>query len=202
MLTALRRRRIGRRIVALVVLAVLADLAVSLVQVVSSPDESLPPAADAIVVLGAAQYDGEPSPILAARLDRAAELYEKNVAPTVVVTGGRQDGDRFTEAYSGLRYLLRRGVPEGSIVVVSDGADTWESLRAAERVVDDGTERVVFVSDGYHAARLLAMAGEFGWVGDVSTVGGLGSAGHVVREAVVVAVGRLVGFGRLSRWST
>lgn len=196
------RRRVIVRVLALVLIVVVAYLGATLVQVVTSADSGVPPAADAIVVLGAAQYDGEPSPILAARLARASALYDAEIAPTVVVTGGRQDGDRFTEAYSGLTYLLAEGIPEESILVVTDGSDTWQSLVAAKRVMDDDTNSVVFVSDGYHAARLLAMSDDLGWRGEVSTVGGLDGFGHVVRETAVVAVGRLVGFDRLSRWSS
>ena len=73
-------------------------------------------AADAIVVLGAAQYDGRPSPVLTARLDHALDLWKQGLAPVIVVTGGKRPGDRFTEATASANYLLERGVPDDKIL--------------------------------------------------------------------------------------
>ena len=81
----------------------------------------------AIVVLGAAQYDGKPSPVFVARLDHALELWKKGVAPLIVVTGGKQPGDRFTEASSGANYLLARGVPDSAILRETTSRNSWES---------------------------------------------------------------------------
>src|SRR5262245_46743825 len=84
--------------------------------------------ADAIVVLGAAQYDGDPSPVFRGRLDHAALLYEQGRADRVLVLGAGQPGDRFTEAEAGMRYLIERGVPPEAIVPVPEGHTTLESL--------------------------------------------------------------------------
>ena len=103
--------------------------------------------ADAIVVLGAAQYDGRPSPQLAARLDHALDLWNEGLAPTIVVTGGKQPGDRFTEAEASADYLIERGVPETRSCARSRAQSSWESLAAAarflhDRGMDDGDPRV------------------------------------------------------------
>ncbi len=89
---------------------------------------------DAIVVLGAAQYDGTPSPALQGRLDRGARALPAELAPVVVLTGAKQAGDRFTEAFAGFRYLTAAGVPESALRIVDDGDSSYESLAAAARV--------------------------------------------------------------------
>ena len=126
------RRRIGRRIAQVAGLLValgLAYLAVSYWQVWATgrSDEARP--VDAIVVMGAAQYDGRPSPQLAARLDHVVDLWPEGLAPLVIVTGGNQPGDRFTEADASAAYLIERGIPADAIVLEGDGSTTWESLR-------------------------------------------------------------------------
>ncbi len=157
---------------------------------------------DAIVVLGAAQYDGTPSPVLQQRLDHALELYRDGVAPRVVLTGGKRSGDRFTEAYSGYRYLAGAGVPADDLLVVTDGSSTWDSLQAADRVLQrEGLDRVTLVSDSYHSKRLQGIAGELGMEATVSPTGGEASFSELVRESGLVAIGRLIGYGRLMRLS-
>jgi uncharacterized SAM-binding protein YcdF (DUF218 family) len=112
-------------------------------------------AADAIVVLGAAQYNGRPSPVLKARLDHAVELYRLGLAPAVVVTGGIGPGDRMSEATVGDRYLRSRGIPDSAIVVRPDGRTTEESMRSVAEWMQDRDEgRVLLVSDPFHMARL------------------------------------------------
>ena len=114
---------------------------------------------EAIVVLGAAQYDGEPSPALANRLDHAAQLYRDGIAPLIVVTGGRQEGDRFTEAEASANYLAALGVPGDAIERETTGHNSWESLASAARFLqEDGINDVVLVSDGYHAMRIAGIA--------------------------------------------
>src|SRR5690606_33998351 len=103
--------------------------------------------AEAIVVLGAAQYDGTPSPVLQNRLDRALELYEDGRAPLIVVTGGRQDGDRFTEASSGYNYMRGHGVPDEAIRKEVQGRTTYESMAATARFLrGEGIDDVLLVS--------------------------------------------------------
>jgi vancomycin permeability regulator SanA len=124
---------------------------------------------DAIVVLGAAQYDGEPSPVFAGRLDHAALLFSQARADRVLVLGGSQPGDRFTEAEAGASYLVDHGVPEGSVVLVPTGHTTLESLRAAARVMHRSDLSSAFlVSDPWHNARVERMAEDLGIEGHAS----------------------------------
>ena len=91
-----------------------------------------PRPSDAIVVLGAAQYNGVPSPIYRARLDHAIDLFEEGLAPALVMTGGKLPGDKTTEAEAGRRYAMSKGVPEDAILVEDHGRTTLESLRRSE----------------------------------------------------------------------
>jgi uncharacterized SAM-binding protein YcdF (DUF218 family) len=125
--------------------------------------------ADAIVVLGAAQYDGKPSPVFAGRLDHAALLYEQGRAARVLVLGSGQPGDRFTEAEAGTTYLVEQGVPAESIVPIPEGHTTFESLEAAAPVMRDAGMRSAFlVSDPWHNARVERMAKDLGIDGHAS----------------------------------
>lgn len=159
---------------------------------------------DAIVVLGAAQYDGRPSPQLAARLDHVVTLWEDGVAPLVVVTGGNRPGDRFTEAEASAQYLEERGVPAASIVEVGEGATTYESVAAAAPAMtarDVGS--VALVTDPYHALRSRLIVEAEGFDVDVATtptsvVTGFSELRRDLLEAGGVAVGRVIGFDRLS----
>jgi uncharacterized SAM-binding protein YcdF (DUF218 family) len=177
---------------------------VSFVQVVHTGSSHDADPVDAIVVMGAAQYDGRPSPQLAARLDHVVTLWEDGVAPTVVVTGGKQPGDRFTEAEASSLYLVDRGVPVEAIVEVGEGATTYESIAAAAPVMEAmGAESVALVTDPYHALRSRLIVEDAGFDVDVATtptsvVTGWTSLRRQVGEAGGVAVGRLIGFDRLS----
>ncbi|HEV2951825.1 MAG TPA: YdcF family protein [Actinomycetota bacterium] len=125
--------------------------------------------ADAIVVLGAAQYDGEPSPVFAGRLDHAALLYEQGRAGRILVLGGGQPGDRFTEAEAGRAYLVEEGVPADAITPVPKGHTTYESLRAAAPVMREaGMDSAFLVSDPWHNARVERMARDLGIDGHAS----------------------------------
>lgn len=189
---------------AALVLAVLLYLGVTLAQVVGASRRDGAEQADAIVVLGAAQYNGEPSPVLRARLDHARALYRRRLAGVIVVTGGRQAGDESSEAAAGAAYLSRRGVPQSAILREVNGRNSWESLAAAaaelkKRNKDD----VILVSDPFHSARIGAIAGELGLNASVSPtrtspIGGPKQATYMVRETVAVAAGRVVGFRRLT----
>jgi uncharacterized SAM-binding protein YcdF (DUF218 family) len=193
--------RIGLRVGALLAAAALLYLAITFFQVwqASRRDEAAP--AQAIVVLGAAQYDGTPSPVLANRLDHAAELYEQGIAPLIVVTGGRQEGDRFTEAEAGANYLsTTHGIPGSSIERETTGENSWESLASAARFLrDDGITEVVLVSDPYHAMRIDGIAHELGLDAVVSPADGSPSVPELARETVAVAIGRIIGYDRLVR---
>lgn len=112
-------------------------------------------AVDAIVVLGAAQYNGRPSPVLKARLDHGFDLWHDKLAARIVVTGGIGDGDRMSEATVGQRYLLAHGVPDSQVVVLARGRTTDETMAAVAGWLDnEGLGSVVLVSDPFHMARL------------------------------------------------
>jgi uncharacterized SAM-binding protein YcdF (DUF218 family) len=120
--------------------------------------------ADAIVVLGAAQYDGEPSPIFKARLDQAAYLYREGFSTTVIVTGGKQEGDRFTEAEAGANYLVSQGVSSEAFLLEDQGSTTLESLREVRDLADEhGIQSVLLVSDPMHSERIKRIAGDLGF---------------------------------------
>ncbi len=161
---------------------------------------------DAIVVLGAAQYDGRPSPQLRARLDHVVTLWNLPVAPVVVVTGGKQSGDRFTEAEASRDYLVSRGLPVEVIVIESRGESTYQSLEAVrDEARVNQWQRVVLVSDPYHLKRAQLVAAELGMPAEVSAtrdgvVSGSGALRRNVREALGIMVGRITGFRQLESW--
>lgn len=156
--------------------------------------------ADAIVVLGAAQYNGRPSPALQNRLDHALELYEAGTAPLIVVTGGRQVGDRFTEATVGYNYLRDRGVPDEAIRKEVQGHTTYESLAATARFLrEEEIDNVVLVSGPAHAKRLSGIASAVGLDAAISPATGDASLRSLVRETAAVSLGRLIGYRRLER---
>jgi vancomycin permeability regulator SanA len=182
--------------------AVLLYLGVTFAQVwrAARNDQARP--ADAILVFGTAQYNGVPSPVLAARLDHAIALYEKDLAPVIVVTGGNQPGDRFTEATASANYLIQRGVPDEDVLREVSGTSSWQSLAAAANFLDDRQiTDVLLVSDPFHSLRIRAMANELGLDGHssptrTSPIRGMTEARYMARETVAVAVGRIVGFRR------
>lgn len=161
---------------------------------------------DAIVVLGAAQYDGRPSPQLRARLDHVVRLWNVPVAPLVVVTGGKQIGDRFTEAEASRDYLVSKGVPVEVIVIESRGTSTYQSLEAVrDEVRLNQWNDVVLVSDPYHLKRAQLVASELGMAAEVSAtrdgvVSGSSALRRNVREALGIMVGRITGFRQLESW--
>ncbi len=119
--------------------------------------------ADVVVVLGAAQYAGKPSKVLEARLRQAKALYDEGVAEYVVTGGGRREGDRFTEAEAGRKWLVDRGVPGDRVVEVGTGNDTLGTLQAvATEAKDRGWATAVIVSDPWHSLRARTMAKDAG----------------------------------------
>lgn len=121
--------------------------------------------ADAIVVLGAAQYDGRPSPVFEARLSQAVDLYRAGIAPILVVTGGGAEGDRTTEAAAARAYARARGVPEAAILSEDRGRTTLESLEGVAALFRaNGLSSAVFVSDRTHMLRVLRIATDEGIV--------------------------------------
>ncbi|MDP3909936.1 MAG: YdcF family protein [Gemmatimonadales bacterium] len=121
--------------------------------------------ADAVVVLGAAQYNGRPSPVFRARLDHAAALYQRGLAPIILVTGGIGPGDTLNEANVGRDYLARRGLPADALVALEAGADTRASLGQVRSWFGArSSRRVLLVSDGFHMLRLRILARREGLV--------------------------------------
>jgi len=122
-------------------------------------------ATDAIVVLGAAQYDGRPSPVLESRLDHALVLYQQGLAPIIVLTGGVGTGDTTSEALVGKRYLESHHIPATALVVRPEGRSTVSSMEALDRWLQrEGLETVTLVSDPFHMARLRLEAGRLDMV--------------------------------------
>jgi uncharacterized SAM-binding protein YcdF (DUF218 family) len=122
----------------------------------STRDES--PAADVIVVLGAAEYRGRPSPVLRARLDHGLDLFLKGFAPRILTTGGAGGDPEFTESEVGRAYLVRRGVPSEAIIVEPEGASTAQSIAAVAEIMSRMDLRsCIVVSDGYHIFRVKRM---------------------------------------------
>lgn len=156
--------------------------------------------AGAIVVLGAAQYNGRPSPVLRNRLDHALDLYDAGYAPVIVVTGGRQEGDMYTEATTGFNYLRAQGVPESAIRKEVQGHTTYASVAATSRfLAEEGIDSVILISGKAQSKRLAGIASDLGLTAVVSPAGGAPSTASLARETVAVSVGRLIGFRRLDR---
>jgi uncharacterized SAM-binding protein YcdF (DUF218 family) len=133
--------------------AVAYTVALAGVLVTSQNDQRRP--ADAIIVLGAAQYNGRPSPVLRARLNHALDLYREGYAPLVVVTGGVGRGDTTSEAIVGRRYLIARGLSEDAVVAQPVGRNTMTSMTAVGAWLHGrGLRRVLLVSDPFHMFRL------------------------------------------------
>ncbi len=178
-------------------------LSVSLFQVWSTGRSQHQGSVDAIVVMGAAQYDGRPSPQLQARLDHVLELWNQRMAPLVIVTGGNQPGDRFTEAESSTNYLVEQGVPVAVIIAEDTGHSSWESLQnVAALARERGITRIVLVSDPYHTLRVRLMAEELGFQASTSStqtgpVKGWNNFKRHLQEAAGVALGRVLGFERV-----
>ena len=162
-----RRRSLLRRVlgavlvVALVLLVVVPLLAVGRVVQAATTDDRTP--TDAVVVLGAAQFWGRPSPVLEARLAQARDLVADDVAPRVITVGGKQSGDITTEAQAGRQWLVASGVPAKAITAVPTGRDTLSSLTAvAELMERRGWTSATIVTDPAHEARSIAMARALG----------------------------------------
>jgi uncharacterized SAM-binding protein YcdF (DUF218 family) len=197
--------RIARRVVVLAAMIGAVYFVVTFVQVwqAARSDDRRP--SQAIVVLGAAQYNGHPTAVLRARLDHAADLFREHVAPMVVVTGGKQPGDRFTEATVGADYLHSRGVPESGILRETTSRSSWESLEAASRILRARNARkVVLVSDPFHSLRIKLIAQELGLDAvtsptRTSPIRGLDEWRRFFTETLRVMAGRVIGWGRLAR---
>jgi len=122
--------------------------------------------ADAIVVLGAAQWNGKPSPVLQARLDHAYDLWKAKYAPAIIVTGGTGDGDKYSESAVARQYLIGRGIPASALLMEQQGRSSYESMVGASTLMQQrGWQRALLVSDPFHMLRLKRMADDLGLTG-------------------------------------
>ena len=156
--------KIVRRILTVLVVAAFALWIASATAVLiwSSRDEARP--AQAIVVLGAAQYAGKPSPVLRARLDHALDLWNRHLASLLILTGGTGAGDTTSEAAVGRNYARKHGVPDSAILVENEGRTTSESMRAVAGMLEvRGLQTALLVSDPFHMLRLRILARRFGF---------------------------------------
>ena len=198
----IRLLRLVRRLLLLTTVAALAlalYLGVTFVQVwrASRWDQARP--VDALVVLGAAQYDGEPSGALQGRLDHALELWGEGLAAVIIPTGGGLPGDRTTEGLTGYTYLRQHGVAEASILVEVDARNTFEAVSAAQVILAErGMSSALLVSDGYHNLRLLGIAEEVGLEAFVSPTPSGTDGAALLRETLAVGAGRVIGYRRLA----
>lgn len=186
----------------LVLAGIVVYFVVTLVQVWLTSREYEPRPAQAIVVMGAAQYDGVPSPDLRARLDEALILYQEGYAPLVAVTGSKEKGDQFTEAGASATYLESKGVPAGDIIE-GGGDDSWSNLTSvAAALRARGVRTVLMVTDPYHEDRSMAIASGLGFrpyptPTHTSPITGLATVPYFLKEAVGVGLGRVIGFQNL-----
>jgi uncharacterized SAM-binding protein YcdF (DUF218 family) len=162
---AKRALTIVRRILTVVVVTTFALWLISAaaVMVWSSRDEARP--ANAIVVLGAAQYAGRPSPVLRARLDHALDLWHKHLGQLLILTGGTGERDTTSEAAVGRTYAIKHGVPDTVILMETEGRTTSESMRAVAGMLEArGLQTALLVSDPFHMLRLRILARRFGFI--------------------------------------
>ena len=155
-----------RRVLVGLLVLVLAYFAVTTTLVARWMGKDERPRVDAIVVLGAAQYDGRPSAIYEARLEHAVDLWRDEVAPVLVFTGGKEPGDRFTEGGSGARWARERGVPGSAVLTEERSRTTYQNLAGAKRALErrnpGGQHRIVVVSDPFHMFRAVRQAADLG----------------------------------------
>ena len=200
-----RLLKLAIRVILVIVGIVVVYLAVTFVQVWMAARRDGARPSQAIIVLGAAQYNGRPSPVLAARLDHAIDLYREDIAPVIVVTGGRQPGDQYTEAGASADYLHEHGVEERAILRETTGRTSWESLEAAARFLKSrDIIRVVLVSDPYHSKRISAIAHDVGLDAvtsptRTSPIKGFSAFKRMWGETLRVAAGQIFGYARLDR---
>lgn len=180
-------------------LAVALYLGATYVSVQSVGKQALSRNADVIVVLGAAQYDGTPSPLLRLRLEHALDLFKAGRASLIAVTGGKQQADRFTEAATSRRWLTDHGVPRANIIEETTGRSTWQSLsNLAPQLRAKGVRSVIVSTSQWHVQRCVLSLRELGFTvfpsGAPST---LNDSNKLMKETIGVSIGRIVGFERL-----
>jgi uncharacterized SAM-binding protein YcdF (DUF218 family) len=194
--------KLALRIVLLFFAAIVLYFGVTLVQVWLTSNQYGPQKAGAILVMGAAQYNGVPSPDLRARLSEAVTLFDAGDAPLIVVTGGKEPGDVFTEAEAGSRYLQSRGVPSADILEAG-GDDSYENISdAAPLLRARGVTTVLVTTDPFHEDRSMAIVSSFNLSPSAtptrdSPISGWSTVPYFLKEAVGVGLGRIIGFDHL-----
>lgn len=190
------------RLVAIVLAVIVLYFGVTLVQVWLTSRRSDPHPAGAILVMGAAQYDCVPTLDLQARLDQALKLYREGYAHLIMVTGGKEPGDRCTEAQSGAMYLETHGVPSAAILEAG-GDDSYENIADAQPALEAHGARVVLVTtDPFHEDRSMAIATNLGLAPSptptqTSPITGWSSVPYFMKEALGVGLGRIIGYNHL-----
>jgi uncharacterized SAM-binding protein YcdF (DUF218 family) len=197
-----RLLRILLRVVKYLLLAVIIYLGVTAYQVWKTGQRYEPRAAGAIVVMGAAQYDGVPSPDLQARLEQAALLWHQHYASTIMATGSKEPGDAYTESEASARYLESVGIPARDILQAG-GRNSWDNLAdAAPKLIARGDTTVLVVTDKFHEDRSLAIATSVGLTPyptptQYSPITGFSAVPYYAKETLGVAIGRIIGFQEL-----
>ncbi len=194
--------RIVIKILLILVVLLVLYFVITFVQVWLTSRLSEPEQSQVIVIMGAAQYNGVPSPDLLARLKDADTLYQRHLAPFILATGGKEPGDNFTESQTEAKWLVQNGVPNSAVWQV-DGRTTWQSLSlAATKLKDKGLQHVLIVTDGFHEDRCLAIASGFGLQAKPvpttnSPIKGWSTFPYFMKETAAVAIGRVIGYSHL-----
>ena len=195
------------RLISLIFTVIVLYFAVTFVQIWQRGHEHSTTPAQAILVFGTTEDNGTPSPELTARLNQALALYDAHRAPWVVVTGGSQPGDVYTEAGVSATYLEQHGVP-ASRILKGAGTDTWQNVATVlPQLVARHLKTVITVTDPFHEYRAMAIASSQGLTPSPSPVRNSPTIKHslwryYLKETLEVGVGRVVGYGRLSSWTT
>jgi len=191
------------KVLAAIVGVIVIYFAITGVQVWLTSREHSTASADAAIVLGAAEYNGRPSPDLQARLDQALALFRARRVPLVAVTGGKIAGDVFTEAGVSARYLRAHGIPAADIVV-GWGSDTYQNVSSvAPPLKARSVSSMLVVTDPFHEDRAMAIVSTFGFSPQpvptaTSPITGAATVPYFLKETVAVGIGRLIGYGTLS----
>jgi len=156
--------------------------------------------ASAIVVMGAAQWNGKPSPVLKDRLDHAAALFRSGRAGEIIVTGGKKPGDGTTQGLTGYDYLTSVGIPAADVKLENQGTNSYQELSAAANIMrsEHLAPTVLLVSDPYHSLRITQIASELGLTAHVSPDRVHSTWYTLARETAAVSIGRIIGYRRLA----
>jgi uncharacterized SAM-binding protein YcdF (DUF218 family) len=194
--------RLALRIVSLLLTALLVYFAVCVVQVWLTSRQYDPHTADAIMVMGAAQYNGVPSPDLAARLNEALKLFDNKDAGLIMLTGGKEKGDVYTESEAGTAYLHARGVPLSDILQVGGNTTYQNVAEAAPQLLARHATTVLVTTDPFHEDRSMAISSSLGLTPSptptqTSPIKGWSTVPYFLKEAVGLGLGRVIGFNHL-----